>query len=279
MNINELFLQKRKGWNTLLNLRRSGAGNQCECPACHELIDTDRLSEAMYICPSCHHYMSVPPKERIAMVADEGSFHELYGNFRSGNPLSFPGYERKLAEQKKKTGQNEAFVCGTCRIEGKKIAIGVLDGRFLMGSMGSVVGEKVSRLAEHALKRRTPLVIFCASGGARMQEGLFSLMQMAKTSAAVESFKSAGGLYITVLTNPTTGGVSASFATLGDIILAEPDALICFAGPRVIRQTIGQTLPEGFQHAEFLLEHGMIDRIVERRELRRVLERILRIHN
>lgn len=279
MNINEIFIQKRKGWNTLLTLRKSGKNRQCECPACHERTDVERLSDAMYICPSCRHYMSVPPKERIAMVADEGSFRELFGSFRSGNPLSFPGYEKKLSEQKKKTGQNEAFVCGTCRIDDHRIAIGVLDGRFLMGSMGSVVGEKVSRLAEYAAKHRLALVIFSASGGARMQEGLFSLMQMAKTSAAVERFKNSGGLYISCLTNPTTGGVSASFASLGDIIIAEPDALICFAGPRVIRQTIGQTLPEGFQHAEFLLEHGMIDLIVERRELRRVLCRILRIHS
>ena len=197
---------------------------------------------------------------------------------RGRNPLRFPGYEEKLKETRKKTGEEDAFISGTVRISGKKAAVGVLDGRFLMGSMGTAVGEKIAALAEYADHKRLPLIIFSASGGARMQEGLFSLMQMAKTAGAVDQYRRNGGFFVSCLTNPTTGGVSASYASLGDIIIAEPGALIGFAGPRVIRQTIRQELPEGFQQAEFQLEHGMLDMIVDRNEMKDVLSRLISLH-
>ena len=278
MNIDDIFKQRKKRWNSLINIRKNRKVEQEECPGCHRILSSDDLKSSRWVCKHCNHYFKVPARERIEMVCDEGTFKEKFDNLRTANPLDFPDYEDKIREYMDKTGEAEAFLAGRCYIHGHKVAIGVLDSRFLMGSMGSVVGEKICRLAEYAGKRKIPLIIFSASGGARMQEGLFSLMQMANTSAAIERFKKEGGLFISYLTNPTSGGVSASYASLGDIILAEPDALICFAGPRVIRQTIGQTLPEGFQHAEFLLEHGMIDRIVERREMRELLDRILRMH-
>ena len=221
---------------------------------------------------------SISAGERFALIMDEGSCETLFAGVVGGDPLAFPGYGEKLDAQRAKTGMDEAFaaVCGT--ICGAKCVVGVLDSGFFMGSMGRGVGEKVTLTVEYAMERRLPLIIFSASGGARMQEGIVSLMQMAKTSAAVERFKAAGGLYISVLTHPTTGGVAASFASLGDITLAEPGALIGFAGPRVIEQTIGQTLPEGFQRSEFQQEHGFVDRIVERHELRDVLSQLLMLH-
>ena len=222
--------------------------------------------------------MPMPPMERLELIGDSKSFREMHAGVRTKNPLNFPGYEKKLDGNRRKTGTEDAFVAGMMRIKDVKIAVGVLDSRFLMGSMGTVVGEKIALLAEYAGKKKMPLIIFSASGGARMQEGLFSLMQMAKTAAAIEKFKKNGGLFISCLTNPTTGGVSASFANLGDIILAERDALICFAGPRVIEQTIGEKLPEGVQHAEFLLEHGMLDMVVKRSEMQDVLYRLLVMH-
>ena len=239
MNINDIFLKRKKRWGTINRLR-----------------DSEEQADG-----------SLTPSRRIALISDDKSFRELYAQVKTGNPNSFPGYEKKVEANRLKTGQQDAVVTGTCRIGGVKTAVAVMDKRFLMGSMGIAVGEKITRLTEYAMKRKLPLIIFAASGGARMQEGLFSLMQMAKTTAAIEKFKDAGGLFISYLTNPTTGGVSASFASLGDIIIAEPGALICFAGPRVIEQTIGQKLPEGFQHSEFLLEHGMIDMIVDREVL------------
>ena len=250
MSINDIFAGRKKRWGTLIKLRDSE--------------------------PDPHGNLT--PDKRIAMISDEKSFKEMYASLKAVNPTGFPGYERKLEVNRKKTGRLDAAVTGICRIGGIKTAVAVLDGRFLMGSMGMVVGEKIARLAEYAMKRKLPLIIFSASGGARMQEGLFSLMQTAKTTAAIERFKDSGGLFISYLTNPTTGGVSASFASLGDIIIAEPDALICFAGPRVIEQTIGQKLPEGFQRSEFLLEHGMIDIIVDRKDMKQTLYQILRMH-
>ena len=255
--MNEIFLLKRKKLNSLLQLRQIGTSGN-EGP-----IDYTVPMSAI---------------ERIKMMIDEDSFKELNANMKTKDPLGFPGYERKLSENEMKSGLNDAIVTGTGKINKIKVAIGVLDSRFLMGSMGTVVGEKIMLLAEHAMKKKLPLIIFSASGGARMQEGLFSLMQMAKTSAAVETYKNAGGLFISCLTNPTTGGVSASYANLGDIIMAEPGALICFAGPRVIEQTIGQTLPEGFQRAEFLLEKGMLDMVVERKDMKDVIGRLLVMH-
>ena len=214
----------------------------------------------------------------LAGLFDPGTFRSVFTDLESTDPISFPGYRKKLRESRKLTGLSDAAAAGYGEIGGIRVCAAMLDREFFMGSMGVTVGEVVTRLTEAAMKRHMPLIIFSASGGARMQEGLFSLMQMAKTSAAIERFRRSGDLYISVLMHPTTGGVSASFAMLGDIILAEPGALIGFAGPRVIEQTIGQTLPEGFQRAEFQLEHGFVDKIVERDQMRPVLEQILRLH-
>ncbi|MGN0298826.1 MAG: acetyl-CoA carboxylase, carboxyltransferase subunit beta [Lachnospiraceae bacterium] len=279
MNISELFLQKRANLNSLKELRRQSVSEDgVECPHCHKKHGLAELKAHAFICPDCQAYLSMEPMERIALIADEDSFQPMFCGMQTKNPLDFPGYQSKLEDIREKTGQEDAIVTGIIQIGGIKTAIGVLDSRFLMGSMGTVVGEQVALLAEYAARKKYPLLLFSASGGARMQEGLFSLMQMAKTAGAVAQFKEAGGLYISCLTNPTTGGVSASFASLGDIIIAEPNALICFAGPRVVEQTIGQKLPEGFQRAEFLMEHGMLDMIVERADLRETLRRILLIH-
>ncbi len=278
MGVFEALSKKRKTWNALISLREGSRENGRECPGCGKLLERSVLREKHFICPECHEYLPMRAGERLSLILDEESFRELFSTVRGRNPLRFPGYEKKLAEFRERTGLQEAFLAGTGEIKRVKIAVGVLDGAFFMGSMGSAVGEKIVRLTEYAAEKKLPLILFCASGGARMQEGLFSLMQMAKTAAAVERYKGNGGLYISVLTNPTTGGVSASFASLGDIILAEPGALIGFAGPRVIRQTIGKELPEGFQRAEFQLEHGMIDAIVERSRLRKTLYRLLKLH-
>ena len=278
MTIDDIFKQRKKRWNSLIRIRRNETVEECECPKCKQRETVDKVRANKWVCRNCGYYLSMAPMERIQMVCDEGSFREMNGDFTSEDPLHFPDYGKKLTALHNAIGQTDAFVSGVCRIAGIKVALGVLDSRFLMGSMGTVVGEKILRLTEYAGRKKLPLVIFSASGGARMQEGLFSLMQMAKTAAAVDRFKQNGGLFLSFLTNPTTGGVSASFASLGDIILAEPDALICFAGPRVIQQTIGQTLPEGFQHAEFLLEHGMLDAIVEREKCRETLYKLLALH-
>lgn len=278
MNIDDIFLQRRKRWNSLLQIRKNPPEEMKECPVCHKKIEKALLRGNFGVCTECGYYFPLSPRRRLELVCDAGSFKELDGKLSTGNPLDFPEYEQKLAQNQMKTGQTEAIVNGVGSIQNHRVAIGIMDGRFFMGSMGTVVGEKVARLCEYAGKKKLPLVLFCASGGARMQEGLFSLMQMAKTGAAVERYRQNGGLFLSVLTNPTTGGVSASFANLGDIILAEPKALICFAGPRVIEQTIGQKLPEGFQRAEFLLEHGMIDRIVARSELKETLGTLIALH-
>ncbi len=216
--------------------------------------------------------------KRIGDIADEGSFQESVYDFPDINPLDFDGYTEKKKALKKKTGSDEGVIAGTCRIGGYPAVIAVMNKYFLMGSMGIELGERISRAAELAQEKKLPLIIFTASGGARMQEGMLSLLQMAKTAAVIERFKNAGGLYIAVLTNPTTGGVSASFATLGDITLAEPGALIGFAGPRVIEQTIGEKLPEGFQRAEFLEEHGFVDQVVPREKMKEILARLLKLH-
>ena len=279
MTISDVFVRRKLRWNSLMNLRSGKEPvKKSKCPECDSQLDYNELTNNRFICPKCGYYISIPPMDRINMIIDEDSFKELYASLKSRNPIDFPEYEKKLEINRRKTGQRDAVVTGTCRINNYKAAVAVLDSRFLMGSMGTVVGEKIARLAEYAMKRKLPLIIFSASGGARMQEGLFSLMQMAKTSAAIQNFKDNGGLFISYLTNPTTGGVSASFASLGDIIIAEPDALICFAGPRVIEQTIGQKLPPDFQHSEFLLEHGMIDMIVERKDMKKTLGLLLGMH-
>lgn len=278
MSINDIFRKRKKNLNSLEKIRKESQENMHACPFCHESFPEKDFAAKLWQCPACGKYLAMSPLDRIQMIGDPDSFREHYEKVKTGNPLGFPEYEEKLQANMEKTGQNCAFVCGSLRIRGIKVAIGVLDGRFLMGSMGTGVGEKVALLAEYAGRKKLPLIIYSASGGARMQEGLFSLMQMAKTAAAIEKFKQNGGLFISFLTNPTTGGVSASYASLGDIILAEPDALICFAGPRVIEQTIGQKLPEGFQHAEFLQDHGMIDHIVPREKQQAFLYRLLRMH-
>lgn len=278
MAIEDIIIRKRNNLNSLLSMRKGTTVPMVTCPACQKET-TDPESEALLrICPDCGCYLPMSPMERLDLIGDCKTFREMNAVFRSKNPLNFPGYEKKLEGNRRKTGTEDAFVGGTIKVNDIKIAVGVLDSRFLMGSMGTVVGEKISLLAEYAGKKKLPLVLFSASGGARMQEGLFSLMQMAKTAAAIERFKQNGGLFISCLTNPTTGGVSASFANLGDIILAEPNALICFAGPRVIEQTIGEKLPQGAQRAEFLLEHGMLDMVVERKELKDILYRLLVMH-
>lgn len=249
-----------------------------KCNACKAAIVTEDVKSNYYICPKCHNYFRVHARRRVEMIADEGTFEEWDQGLTGGNPLSFPGYEEKVKALQEKTGLDEAVLTGKAKIGGVETVLGVCDGRFMMASMGEAVGEKIARAVERATSEKLPVIIFACSGGARMQEGIVSLMQMAKTSAALKRHSDAGLLYISVLTNPTTGGVTASFAMLGDIILAEPKALIGFAGPRVIEQTIRQKLPEGFQKSEFLLEHGFIDRIVEREEMKEVLTEILKMH-
>ena len=249
-----------------------------KCNKCGQPIYVEDVRNNLYVCPKCGGYFRVHAYRRIEMLLDEGSFEEWNKEMEFSNPLDFPGYEKKVAAAQEKTGLQEAIVTGKGTIKGFETAIGVCDARFIMSSMGHVVGEKITRMVERATKEKLPVIIFACSGGARMQEGIVSLMQMAKTSAALEKHHEAGQLFVSVLTDPTTGGVTASFAMLGDIILAEPNALIGFAGPRVIQQTIGQKLPEGFQRAEFLLEHGFVDKIVDRENQRDVLADILRMH-
>lgn len=248
------------------------------CPDCGRELDRDAVVTNAYICTECGSYFRVRTKNRIRMVCDRDSFEPWFEDLDISNPLDFPGYEDKLSAVKEKTGLHEGVTVGKGKIYGEDVCLGVCDARFLMGSMGHVVGEKIALMVERATKERLPVVIFCCSGGARMQEGIISLMQMAKTSAALKKHSQAGLLYVPVLTDPTTGGVTASFAMLGDITLAEPGALIGFAGPRVIEQTIGQKLPEGFQRAEFLVEHGMVDAIVERDDLKKTLHQIIKSH-
>lgn len=245
--------------------------NVIECPFCGRELDKDKVIKRKYVCYECGYYFRVRTNNRIKMVADRGSFEQWFEDLVESNPLSFEGYEEKLEATREKTGLTEAVTVGKCRIYGEEAVIGVCDSRFLMGSMGHVVGERITAAVERATELRLPVFIFCCSGGARMQEGIISLMQMAKTTAAIKKHSDAGLFYCTILTDPTTGGVTASFATVGDVIMAEPGALIGFAGPRVIKQTIGQDLPEGFQRAEFQVEKGFADGIVKREDLRKTI--------
>ena len=249
-----------------------------KCPKCSKMILTDELFLDNCVCHSCGYYFKIDAKTRISMVIDKDTFEEWDTGIEEKNPCDFEGYIQKTADLKSKTGLDEAIVTGKGKIDGKDTVIGVCDTRFLMGSMGKVVGEKLTRAFEKATQLKLPVIVFTCSGGARMQEGIISLMQMAKTAEAVGQHDEAGLLYVTVLTDPTTGGVTASFAMLGDIILAEPKALIGFAGQRVIQGTIHQKLPEGFQRAEFQLEHGFVDRIVNREDMRDELISILKLH-
>lgn len=268
----------RKNYITFTRRPEVPEGLLRKCNKCGGAIIAEDVKKDHYICPKCGGYFRMHARRRIEMVTDEGSFEEWDSDLQGGNPLEYKGYEEKLEKLQEKTGLSEAVITGKAKIDGRETAIGVCDGRFLMASMGEAVGEKIARAVERATEERLPVILFACSGGARMQEGIVSLMQMAKTSAALKHHSDAGLLYISILTDPTTGGVTASFAMLGDVILAEPKALIGFAGPRVIEQTIGQKLPEGFQRAEFLLEHGFLDAIVERPQMKAVLSKILALH-
>ena len=249
-----------------------------KCPRCQQTVFEEEFIKGLKICPGCGYHARISAAERLKLTIDEGSFTEFDAEMHSLNPIDFPGYEQKVSKAVKETGLNEAIVTGKCTIDGHSAVVGVMDSRFMMASMGSVVGEKIARAFEYATIKRLPVVLFTASGGARMQEGIISLMQMAKTAGAAAHHSEAGLLYITVLTDPTTGGVTASFAMLGDIIVAEPKVLVGFAGRRVIEDTIKQHLPDEFQSAEFLLEHGFVDMIVDRHEMKDTLARLISLH-
>ena len=249
-----------------------------KCNKCGQPIYVEDVKNNYYVCPKCGGYFRVHAYRRIEMLTDVGTFEEWNKEMPFSNPLDFPNYEKKVEAAREKSGLNEAIVIGKAKIDGNPAVVGVCDARFIMSSMGHVVGEKITEAVERATKEKLPVILFACSGGARMQEGIVSLMQMAKTSAALKRHHEAGQLFISVLTDPTTGGVTASFAMLGDIIIAEPGALIGFAGPRVIEQTIGQKLPEGFQRAEFLLDHGFVDMILPRQDQKHVIGRILYMH-
>ncbi len=247
------------------------------CPKCHKILLKKELEENFKICPCCGHLFRLGCKQTVALLADEGSFQEFATEYLTEDVLNFPEYTTKLKEAKEKSGVNEACICGTATIDGIKVILCILDFNFMGGSMGSVLGEKITVAFEKAKRNKLPIVVVSSSGGARMQEGVLSLMQMAKTSAAVAEFKKTNLPYISVLTDPTTGGVTASFAMLGDIHIAESKALIGFAGPRVIEQTIKEKLPDGFQSAEFLLEHGFVDIVVPRKELKSTISKVLKL--
>lgn len=250
-----------------------------KCPRCLNVVMTDELVKNLKVCPCCNYHSRITAEERLKITADKDSFKEFDAGMLSKNPIDFPGYDTKQEALRESTGLRDAVVTGECTIRGERCVIGIMDSRYMMASMGSVVGEKITRAFEYATENRLPIILFTASGGARMQEGIVSLMQMAKTSGAAARHSDAGLLYITVMTDPTTGGVTASFASLGDIIIAEPKVVIGFAGRRVIEGTIKQRLPDDFQTAEFMLEHGFVDMIVERKSMRRTIAHILKLHN
>lgn len=277
---------KNKSDETLENTEEAAAiqaektekTEEVKCPKCGKMVERARVVKKRYVCYECGGYFRVKTNNRIRMVADAKSFEPWFEDMEVSNPLDYEGYEDKLAAARDKTGLKEAVTVGRCKVFGEEIVLGVCDSRFMMASMGHVVGEKITRAIERATQLRLPVFLFCCSGGARMQEGIVSLMQMAKTSAAIKRHGDAGLLYCSILTDPTTGGVTASFAMLGDVIMAEPGALIGFAGPRVIKQTIGQELPEGFQTSEFLVEHGFVDGIVLRENLKKTIHFLIKSH-
>ncbi|PKR79272.1 acetyl-CoA carboxylase carboxyl transferase subunit beta [Halalkalibacillus sediminis] len=278
--LKDIFQKKRKYATVSKQEEREDVpeGMMIKCPSCRKIYYRRELEKNLMTCPNCDHHHQMSAHERIECLFDEGSFEEWNEGMISENPLEFPDYTDKLEKDRKKTGINEAVVTGRGTIDGLPTAIAVMDARFRMGSMGSVVGEKISAAIEQAQEERLPIIIFTASGGARMQEGVLSLMQMSKTSVALERFSRAGGLYISFMTHPTTGGVSASFASLGDINFAEPQALIGFAGRRIIEQTIREKLPDDFQTAEFLMKHGQLDKVVHRKDMKQTLYQVLDIH-
>ena len=277
-----MIVDKIKKREQAVNKKQSNVdipvGKWIKCDSCKEILYKDSLRENLHICPNCGHYFRMHIGRRLELMIDEGTYTRFDLSLDTTNPLELEDYPKKLKSLREKTGLEEAVSCGTGNINGEKVVICVMDSGFLMGSMGVVVGEKITYAIEQSIEKRLPLIIFSVSGGARMQEGIISLMQMAKTTAALTKLDKEGLLYISVLTDPTYGGVTASFASLGDIILAEPKAMVGFAGPRVIEQTIGEELPEGFQTAEFLLEHGFIDKIVERKNLKETIYQLLKLH-
>ena len=267
-----------EGGRSAAPLQRDDGEPEKTCASCHKSIPLSRLWANDLVC-ACGYHFRMKARQRIKMIADRDSFHELYSDVKAGNPLNFPGYRDKIDTVRAASGEEEAVVCGTAKIGGQSCCLFVMESYFMMGSMGTAVGEKITLIFEYATKHRLPVVGFTVSGGARMQEGLLSLMQMAKTSAAVKRHSDAGLLYICVLTDPTTGGVTASFAMEADIILSEPRATVGFAGARVIEQTTRKSLPKGFQKAEFVLEHGFIDSIVVRSNQKKILTELLKMHN
>lgn len=285
--MNSIFSERKGDLNVLRSLRPTKAGKPLpdppsglfiKCEGCLTGHPNMVVMEHSYVCPKCGYHMKIDAYTRFHLLFDLDSYKEVCRKPQMVNPIDFPDYEKKLQHQVDKSDLNEAAIAAVGTIEGIRTVVVILDSSFLMGSMGCVVGEKITHCVEYARKNKIPLIIFSASGGARMQEGIFSLMQMAKTSAALKRFSDERGFYLSYLTNPTTGGVTASFASLGDVILAEPGALIGFAGPRVIEQTIHQKLPEGFQSSEFVQEHGFVDHIVERKDMRKTVAHILQLH-
>jgi acetyl-CoA carboxylase carboxyl transferase beta subunit len=264
-----------KGTRTIPNIPD---GMWVKCPKCSCTIYKEDLEKNLSVCKSCGHHFRIGALSRVDQIADQGSFMEIDRDMKSKNPLEFPGYDEKINSLVEKTGINDAVVTGICKINGNPSVLAVMDSNFVMGSMGSVVGEKITRAIEAAIYKKLPIIIFTASGGARMQEGMLSLLQMAKTTSALSKLNQAGNLYVSVITDPTTGGVSASFAQVADIVLSEPDAIIGFAGRRVVEQTIKQKLPDEFQKSEFALEKGFIDKIVKRDNLKETLSDILSLH-
>ena len=270
--------QLEEGGRTAAPVHEDAGEPEKTCPNCHKSIPLSRLWAQNLVC-ACGHHFRMKARQRLSLICDRGSFMELFRGVKAGNPLDFPGYSEKIETARTGSGEEEAVICGTAALEGQNCCLFAMEPYFMMGSMGSAVGEKITRLFEYATEHRLPVIGFTVSGGARMQEGLLSLMQMAKTSAAVKRHSDAGLLYVAVLTDPTTGGVTASFAMEADIILAEPGATVGFAGARVIEQTTRKSLPKGFQTAEFVLEHGFVDRIVPRAGQRQLLSELLRLHN
>ena len=271
---------KKKKYLTVQDSKQNDvpAGIMTKCPKCKKIMYTKELDENLNVCFNCDHHISLSAYKRIEAISDEGTFNEFDKGMTSANHLDFHGYIEKIEKDQKKTDLNEAVVTGTAKLEGIEYGVAVMDARFRMGSMGSVVGEKICRIIDYCTEHRLPFILFSASGGARMQEGIISLMQMGKTSVSLKKHSDAGLLYISYITNPTTGGVSASFASVGDINLSEPKALIGFAGRRVIEQTINEKLPEDFQTSEFLLEHGQLDKVIHRKDMRTTLANILNLH-
>ena len=270
--------QLEEGGRTAAPVHEDAGEPEKTCPNCHKSIPLSRLWAQNLVC-ACGHHFRMKARQRLSLICNRGSFVELFRGVKAGNPLDFPGYSEKIETARTASGEEEAVICGTAALEGQNCCLFAMEPYFMMGSMGSAVGEKITRLFEYATDHRLPVIGFTVSGGARMQEGLLSLMQMAKTSAAVKRHSDAGLLYVAVLTDPTTGGVTASFAMEADIILAEPGATVGFAGARVIEQTTRKSLPKGFQTAEFVLEHGFVDRIVPRAGQRQLLSELLRLHN